>query len=78
MRKPAEYEFTEEKIYAYGDYGNIAIPWTDFNKWKESEKMFLVYETNYRYNIIPKRIFTTPDEAQSLRTILTNALGPAK
>ena len=78
MRKSGEYEFTEEKLCAYSDYGNIAIPWADFRKWKESEKMFLIYTTNHNYNIIPKRIFTTPDEEQALRTILTHALGPAK
>ena len=41
--------------------------------------MALMWMTvRYAYLLIPKRIFTTPDEEQALRTILTNALGPAK
>ena len=78
MRKSCEYEFTEQSLNVYSNYGNVTVPWTDLVKWKETDKMFFIYQTRQVFQIIPKRIFTTPEEQQTLRTYLTHALGPAK
>ena len=78
LHKPREYEFTEHSFNSHSEYGNTTVPWVDFYKWRENKKMFLVYQTHNAPHIIPKRIFTTSEEEQTLRTILTNALGKAK
>jgi len=73
-----EFEFTEQNFCASSDTGNMCAPWADFHKWKEDNKTFLVYMSDYMYTVIPKRIFATPEEEQFVRTSLANALGPAR
>jgi hypothetical protein len=78
LHKPFEIEFTEQSIFSSSEYGNGSIPWTDFVKWRENKKMFLVYQSSSLMHIIPKRIFNNAEEEQTLRTYLTQALGLAK
>ena len=78
INKPCEYEFTEYSFDRYSEYGNTTIPWGVFHKWRENKKVFLVYATSNLYYLIPKRIFNTVEEEQSLRDILTKALGAAR
>jgi len=78
LGKPIEFEFTEQGLHTYSDNGNGTYQWTDFHKWQESKKLFFVCCTDVQGHIIPKRIFTTAEEEQALRSYLTHALGPAK
>jgi len=77
LHKPFEVEVTEQSFNTYSEYGTGVIPWADFHKWRENEKVLLLYQANNLMNIIPKRIFTAEEE-QTLRTHLALTLGPAK
>ena len=46
------------------------VPWTDFRKWKENHKIFLLYITDQRFYVVPKRFFSRPADSEEFSAIL--------
>lgn len=69
---PFEIEFTGNGMNATNDIGNSNRPWTNFIKWKENEELLLLYHSDVLYNIIPKRIFTDPQQIEAIKSYLIN------
>jgi hypothetical protein len=72
-----DYEFTESSLCSTSELGNVSLPWGKFHKWKENKKMFIVYQSDVMFHLIPKRIFRTEEEISRLRDILSESIGKA-
>jgi hypothetical protein len=72
-----DYEFTESALCSASELGHVSLPWAKFHKWKENKKMFIVYQSDVLFHLIPKRIFKTEEEISRLRAILTQSIGKA-
>jgi hypothetical protein len=77
-KMPMTYEFTDGDFVVTTSGQEKRIPWQDFSDWKENEQFFLMRRANSAAAIVPKRIFAATQEADSLRAILTRALGQAR
>lgn len=72
-----EQEFTEAALCSASELGNVSLPWNKFHKWKENKSMFIVYQSDALFHLIPKRIFQTEEETTRLRMILSQSIGKA-
>ncbi len=58
--------WTEEQLEFDSEYGKFAMPWSHFVRWGEDKHVFLLFESNRLYRIIPKRVLDAENE-RSLR-----------
>lgn len=75
LQKPFELELSAETFHVRSEEGEAHTPWTEFHKWKEGKKLFLIYRSDNLFHIIPKRSFPTAEEETALRVILQEKIG---
>ncbi|PID77302.1 MAG: hypothetical protein CSB24_02085 [Deltaproteobacteria bacterium] len=62
-------------IYFKNNSGESTLKWDDIIKWRENKELLLVYQTDFLYYIIPKRI---GDLAESIKNSLQHNIGNPK
>ncbi|MGC1376765.1 MAG: YcxB family protein [Anaerolineales bacterium] len=76
---PFELEITETGLLTSNELGNSTRPWGNFAKWKENEKLLLLYHSDIMFSIIPKRIFSEPQQVETVKAFLQkNKVSAAK
>jgi uncharacterized membrane protein len=64
-------------IHIITPHSESTVPWSRYQRWIESDNVFLLYVGQRTFNIIPKRVLTA-DQQDSLRTMLkTKVVGDA-
>ena len=73
LREPAEVRWDEEayEVDQPGIHNRIA--WRDYTKWREDRYQFLFFASDYRYQVLPKRVLTQA-QIEDVRAILLAAL----
>jgi hypothetical protein len=66
--------FTEDGVATVFPTGESRLSWRAFTKFKETDYMFLIFFSRYRYNYVPKRVMS-PDQVEELRGILKSRVG---
>ncbi len=66
---PFEIELTPEAMLAFSQYGYSSRPWGEFHKWREDERLLLLYLSDVLYIVIPKR-FLDEQQAAQIRALL--------
>jgi len=77
LHSPFEIEFTDTAMIFSNEFGNATRPWNHFTKWKENDELILLYHSDVIYNILPKRIFTDPQQIDAVKSYLENNEVPA-
>lgn len=67
IREPADVQWDEHRLSVHAASAQSTIAWEDYVKWKENERLFLVYMSGTLFQVIPKRIFGSPAEEQDFR-----------
>jgi YcxB-like protein len=67
--------FDDEGIKSESDLGQIQRKWDSFETFKETDNLFLMFQTKDCVGIIPKRAFPTKVEMADFRRILTSKIG---
>ena len=49
----------------------------DVHKWKENDRLFLLYISDPLYDMVPKRLFASADDIEGVRELLTSHVGAA-
>lgn len=49
-------------------------PWTDYLKWKEGSKVFLIYMSDQLYQVMPKRFFSSESDVDAFRELLSRKI----
>jgi YcxB-like protein len=75
VQKEYKIEFSEEGIEVWGAELRTKVGWSNFQRWRESETVFLVYPHSTIYNIYPKRVFKQ-NEIDELRDLLGRKIAP--
>ncbi len=75
ISKPYEVEITPDAFITSNEYGYSKRPWGDFRKWKEDQKLLLLYYSDVLYTPIPKR-FLSDEQLAELRTHLSECQVP--
>lgn len=52
------------------EIGEIRMPWAALRKWKESQRLFLIYHSDSLFHLVPKRLFTTSEQLDAFRGLL--------
>ena len=55
LQKPATLTWSEQGVVMQSEYGDARVPWADFRKAREDQRMILLYESDRLYRLIPKR-----------------------
>jgi len=70
LAAPFEMEITDAGLTLTNEFGQTIRPWEKFIKWRENRDLFLLYHADVLYTILPKRLFSNPEEIDTIRTNL--------
>lgn len=57
------------------EQGHATKPWSDYLKWKEGGSLFLLYLSDSMFQMVPKRLFTSPADVDAFRRMLKEKVG---
>jgi hypothetical protein len=78
LGSPFEIELDEDSFCSSNEYGHSRYPWDHFVKWKENEKLILLYLSDAVITMLPKRIFTQESQIHFLKQKLSENDAPVK
>jgi len=76
LQLPFESVCTDSGIESSNANTTSRVPWDHLIRWKESNTLFVLYQSDLLFNIVPKRCFAQPEQADAFRDLLTERLGP--
>lgn len=76
LADPLLVTFNEEGLLLDSARRQIKAPWSLLKKWKDNDKMILVYHSRSQFHIFPRRGFTSDAAFSSVKSLLRSHLGP--
>ncbi|SRR5258708_7011992 len=76
LHKPFSFTITDEAILSKAEHGQANLSWDIFRKWKESKELFLLYQSDILFHIVPKRSFASEEDLVQFRKLLIEKIGP--
>ena len=70
LKVPFNLEVSEDLFFASAEYGESRLPWDIFLKFKEGKNLFLIYQADKLFHMLPKRLFASEAEIRKVREIL--------
>ena len=77
LQLPFESTVTDSGIDSTNANGKTHLPWSHVIRWKEGATVFIVYQSDLMFCIVPKRLFTHPEHLDAFRALLTEQVGAA-
>lgn len=77
LHSPYSFAPMDEAVIIKSDIAEGKMPWDHFVKWKEGKNLFMVYQSDVLFHMVPKRCFASPEEMTQFRKLLEAKLGPA-
>jgi YcxB-like protein len=78
LRHEITYTWDAQNLRVENERGQGTIPWADYLKWRENERLFLLYQSDVLFNVLPKRIFAHGSDLDAFRTILLANIGASR
>ena len=75
MQRELRIATSDRGLLGESETGHINAPWTDYLKWKEGDKVFLLYIADDAFQIIPKRFFQSETDVGLFRELLKAKIG---
>lgn len=75
LRRECSFVATSEGLRFASQGVDEIKPWGDYLKWREGRTFLLLYVSDGRYQMIPKRFLEAGEELSALRALLENKLG---
>jgi hypothetical protein len=75
---PTEMEPTEESLKITNEYGFSNVPWSAWYRWKEDDKLFLLYSSSAIFSVLPKKFFKDESQVAFVRGKLAANVVPPK
>ena len=66
--------FDDEGMKSDSEIAHVERKWSSFEKFKETNNLFLTYQTKDVVGIVPKRAFATQDDVTQFRDLLTSRM----
>jgi hypothetical protein len=67
MQKPYRFSWSDQGFAIESDDGEARLNWSAVKKWKESDRLFLIYISDFIFYILPTRAFSDERAIMSLR-----------
>lgn len=71
LREPVNLKITEEGLKLQGASYESKLQWQVYTKFLEAKNVFLLYQSNNCFNIIPKRAFLNVEQIEEFRSLTT-------
>ncbi len=71
-------EITEEAFITRSVYGESKVPWSVFHRWKSTNDMVVLYQSDASLQVCPRRVFPSSADFEQFRAILRRHLGPER
>jgi hypothetical protein len=76
LRRPRRVSWDDERLTTEGADFVVPTPWSDFRKWREDAKIFALYVTDQKFQIIPKRAFAKADDLAEFGSLVRAKIAP--
>lgn len=70
LQRETSFAASEDGIHLQGENMQGTKPWSDYLKWKEGKRTFLVYLSDNMFHVVPKRFFDPESEVAGFRALL--------
>jgi len=60
LQRPVEFWWDDDALHGSNDRGSNSTPWSDYVKWRQSERIILLYLSDAMFQMVPKRCFDGP------------------
>lgn len=70
LQREFSFLVSDDGVFGQNEKGQVNVPWTEYLKWKENKKCFLLYLSDSMFQVIPKRFFQSEDAIEEFRKIL--------
>jgi hypothetical protein len=74
--RPYTLAWDDEKFMTEDRNTRSVRPWTDFTRWYEDRRIFMLYFQHIRVTFVPKRVFTDTASLEHFRRLLQEKIGP--
>jgi len=76
LRAQLTMRIDENGLQTASPIGNASQPWSHFLKWAEGPAIFVVYQSEVLFQMIPKRLLASTADVDQVRNWLTTGIGP--
>ena len=66
LQRPIGFTWDRQGLGWISENGSGRIPWDDFIKWRQNERVVLLYHSDLLFQMLPKRAFTEEGQLQSI------------
>ena len=77
LHAPHSLNITDEAISTKSEVGEAKLTWNYFPKWKEGKNIFLLYQSDVMFHLVPKRCFASLEEMAQFRKLMLEKIGSA-
>lgn len=74
LQAPFEIELTDDAFQGSSVHGSLQLPWKDFHKYKQNERLILLYQSDALFHMLARRWFTD-EQWSEVQGILARNLG---
>jgi hypothetical protein len=71
IQVPVTIEMTEEGFHGTSAHGETRLGWDMYRRYKESARLFLLYQTGNLFHVLPKRLFSDADDVDRARDLFS-------
>ena len=65
-------QWDKQSIEFNSESAHAKVKWSDFSKYRENEKLFLLYFSDVMFNIIPKTAFNSKEQLEDFKSNLSS------
>jgi hypothetical protein len=76
LQQPFQVAWDADKLIVDTANANVRTPWSDFIRWRENDRLFLLYRSDVLFNMVPMRAFPGEAEIESFRGLLKENISP--
>jgi hypothetical protein len=70
LHREAFFEPSDSGLASRTENANAIKPWSDYLKWSESPRVFMLYMSDNLFQVVPKHFFSSNMEVDSFRELL--------
>jgi len=78
LHMPYSFTVADDAVLTKSENGEARLAWDYFSKWKEGKDLFLLYQSDVMFHMVPKRCFASPEEMTQFRKLLLEKIGCAR
>lgn len=70
FRREFELSWDSDALTSRDEHGQYRTPWSDFTRWRDNERIFLLNLSDALFHMVPKRAFSNAESLAEFRQIL--------